>query len=298
MIKTILVPASGSSTDTSVFATALALARPLGAHLEFYHVRVPSTEAAVRTPHLDYCAGPALAEALEAVRRKERELAASAADHFQAFCRDNTVPIRESPLPVPPDGAGEVSAHWIEETDIAGEPLMRHARHCDLVVLGRPRHRDYMPVMLIQDLLAGCGRPCVIAPHSSPSSVTGTIVVGWKETKEAARALMAAYPLLERAGRVILLSLCEAGGTEESAVAAALAQLAEQLKWHGIVAQTRVMANRSEHATTQLARAALELKADMLVAGGFGHGRLRELIFGGVTQSLVDHADLPVFMLH
>jgi hypothetical protein len=66
MIKTILVPASGSATDDPVFATALAAARPLAAHLEFYHVHLSATEAAVRAPHVDFCVGAALPLALNA----------------------------------------------------------------------------------------------------------------------------------------------------------------------------------------------------------------------------------------
>lgn len=298
MIKTILVPTSGSSTDASVFATALALARPLGAHLEFFHVCVPSGEAAGRSPHLDFCMGAALTEALAEVRQMQKDLAEKAALHFKAFCRENALKVQDSPGACPAGGSAEVTAGWVEEAASDGDSLLRRARHCDLVVLGRPTHRDYMPSMMIEDILTGSGRPCVIAPHASPASATGTIVVGWKEAREAARALAAAYPLLERAGRVILLSLCEADGTEESAMAATLGHLAQKLAWHGITAETRVTPHRSGPATTQLARAAHDLKADLLVVGGFGRGRLRELIFGGVTQSLIDRADLPVFMLH
>lgn len=297
MIKTILVPTSGSPTDESVFATALALAKALGSHLEFHHVRPSSAEAAVRTPHLDFCVGRALPEALEAARRRESDLAASAAAHFETFCRENAVEIRSSPSASSPRTHDTVSASWREEADYAAERLLQRARYCDLVVLGRPQHRDYMPVMLLEDLLTGCGRPCVIAPRSAPRSVTGTIVVGWKETKEAARALAAAYPLLERAARVVLLSIAEREAAS-TAARTALEQLAQELKWHGIEAEIRLIDDHKGSVTSQLARAAHELSADLLVVGGFGHGPLRELIFGGVTQSLIDHADLPLFMLH
>jgi nucleotide-binding universal stress UspA family protein len=112
-----------------------------------------------------------------------------------------------------------------------------------------------------------CGRPLLIAPDFMPTTVTGTIVVGWKETPEAAHALGAAWPLLRKANKVILLHMVE---------------------------REPIVSESLEH----LARAASELQADMLVVGGFGNSRLREWAFGGVTQSLLEHVNIPVFMMH
>ncbi len=64
MIKTILVPTSGNDTDQRVFAIALSIARPLGAHIEFFHVRLSACEAAVHSPHVEFCVGPAISNAL------------------------------------------------------------------------------------------------------------------------------------------------------------------------------------------------------------------------------------------
>jgi nucleotide-binding universal stress UspA family protein len=290
MVKSILVPTSGSLTDTAVFATALAVARPLGAHLDFYHICLSTGEAATQAPHLDFCMGSALHKALDFVESREEQLAANATAHFNSFCTKHCVDICEVPV-----ASDAVSASWLEEKDGAAGSLVLHARHSDLVVLGRPHHVDYMPTMLIEDLLTGCGRPIVIAPETPPNSMTGTIVVGWKETPESARALGAAYPLLEKAKHVVLLHIAE----EDSGSQKFLAHLARQLKWHGISVEPRVIPNHSkENLSAQLTRVATELHADLLVVGGFGHGRLRELIFGGVTQSLLENADLPVFMMY
>ena len=78
MIKNILVTASGSSTDRGVFGAALALARPLGAHLAFLHVRIPTAEAAARAPHVDFCMGQALTQALDHLSEEEARLAKTA----------------------------------------------------------------------------------------------------------------------------------------------------------------------------------------------------------------------------
>jgi nucleotide-binding universal stress UspA family protein len=289
MIKTILVPTSGSSTDDSVFTTALALARPLAAHLGFYHVRLTPGETAQRAPHVAFCMGAGLTSGLADLHEQEDLLAAAAAVHFKNFCKSHSVAVRRAP-----GFAEAASASWCEEIDQPLSRLMLHARHSDLIVLARPQHVDYMPSMLIEDLLIGSGRPIVIAPDSAPNGAIDTIVVGWKETPAAARAVTAALPLLERAKKVVLVSVTESN----TAMPQSLKHLAWQLAWHGIAAQTRVIDGKTRQAPALLTQAAAELKGDLLVVGGYGHRPLREFVFGGVTQALIENAKLPVFMLH
>ena len=289
MIRNILVPTSGSSSDEAVFSTALAMARPLAAHLDFYHVRLSAGEAAVRSPHADFCMGAAIPQTLTSLREKESALSAAAAEHVRSFCTKHAIEFRTAP------GLSKtISASYREEQSFVRERLMLHARHSDLVVLGRPSHVDYMPPALLEDLLVGCGRPLVISADFQPSAVTGKIVVGWKETPESARALGAAMPLLEKAREVVLLDLAD----QLRETPPYLSHVAEQLAWHGIEAEVRVIAAGAEPLTYHLARAAADLHADLLVAGAFGHSRFRELIFGGVTQALLEHASLPVFLMH
>lgn len=288
MIKTILVPASGSSTDQSVFATALSLARPLGAHLEFLHVHLTPGVAALHAPHVDYLQGAAVRSALTELGREEDELSAQALAHFKEFCREHRVVIRDTPQPL-----RLVSAHYSEQIDQPMGRLLIHARHSDLVVLGRRRNRDHLQRGLIEELLARGGRPLVIAGDGPVQSVAGTIVVGWKETAEAARALAAAMPLLRKARRVVLLAVREQGGASHEQ----LEHLGRQLAWHGVDADASISGDAAQPVAQQLLQRAAQLDAGLLVVGAFGHGALRERLFGGVTRTLLEHADLPVFMM-
>ena len=220
MIKCILVPASGSSTDEPVFATALAAARALTAHLDFYHVRLPAIPAGATAPPPDACIGAALPVALQLLSEKTSRLSGAAAAHFRAFCDRHGIAIRDTP-----ERALTVSASFLEESGYALHRLMLHARHCDLVILGRASHIDHLPSSFVEDVLMGCGRPILIAPDYLPETLAGTVVVGWNETAHCARALSAAYPLLEQAQKVILLNLIESGG----GIPGSLDHLAERL---------------------------------------------------------------------
>jgi nucleotide-binding universal stress UspA family protein len=287
MIKTILVPASGSSSDETVFVTALAAAKPCSAHLQFYHVRMSEDIAALRTPHLDFCVGSGLTAGLGKVGQNVTALSSQAGAHVRSFCSKHKLLMDDRPARIE-----TVCASYLEEVNEEHERLLTQARHSDLVILGRPRHLDYMPSILIEDLLVGSGRPIIIAPSAPPASpLFKTIIIGWKESAESARAVAAAQPYLEQADRVILLHVVE----DETSQPKALTHLAQQLKWHGVSAEARVVPN-GKNGVSQLLRQAAELSADLLVVGAFGHSRVRELVFGGVTRSLIDEANVPVFM--
>src|ERR1019366_9253790 len=121
-----------------------------------------------------------------------------------------------------------------------------------------------------------------------------TVMVCWKEAPEAARAVAAAMPLLCQAKRVVLVSIDEGRGGGLTA----LEDLAQQLKWHGIAAETQATAADRRPTAELLSSIADAIHADILVMGGYGHTHTREIIFGGCTQSILNDAKLPVFLYH
>ena len=289
MIKTILVPTSSSETDTRVFSAALSVARPLAAHLKFFHVRLSACEAAVRTRHVEYCVGPAINAALHSLERDQAERAEMAIEHAETFCANEGIAFRNTPGITP-----TVTAEIIEETDHAESRLLAHARHSDLLVLGRPAHEDLMSYNLIETLLLGSGRPILIAPDSHVAQRSGTIVVGWQETPAAARALTAALPLLKCAQRVVLVNV----GESRDGASHDLDRVAAQLSWHGVFAETRQLTGTPKSASQVLLQNALELNPEIFVVGGYSHRPLHEMIFGGVTRELLAQAQTPIFMMH
>ena len=208
--------------------------------------------------------------------------------HFEQFCDVHKIVVSDQPL------GTTVSANWREEIGDAERRLMFSARHHDLVVLGRRTGLNGLPPDLIERISLGCGRPLLIAPPQPPRLLVGTVMVCWKQTPEAARALAAAMPLLVNADRVVL-----AGAEERDAsLAAGLADLSRQLAWHGNHAEVDFLSSVAGPVRKVLLTAAQSHNADLLVMGAYRHSRTRQIVFGEVTQSVLEAAEIAVLLMH
>ena len=289
MIKSILVPIGGSNSDRPLCQTALAAARPFKAHLEFFHVRVSAGEAAIHTSHLDFAQGSALRHAMSDLHEEARARSATASRHFTEFCTSAGLKVTNTP-----DKGGTVTASWCEEEDHAYDRLLLRSRHCDLTIVERMTRSNGLPRDIVELLLLQSGRPLLLASTEPNSTLTDTIVVAWKETAEAARALTAAMPFLTEASRVALVEV----GERNSGNAMSVEDVARQLAWHGISATAEYVAADHRPTAELIADAARRYKASLLVMGAYSRGRAREVLFGGCTQALLDYADFPVLFMH
>jgi nucleotide-binding universal stress UspA family protein len=270
-MKSILVPIGGSETDEPLFETALAAARPFCGHLQFLHVRVSAGQAAVNTPHTEFAMGPALSSALDELDHKAKIRSDAAVQHFRHFCMRSMIEISGTP-----GRTAGVTASWQEEGGQALNRITFHARHHDLVVV------------------VGCGRPVLIAGAAPPRTLTDTIMVCWRETGDAARALGAAIPFLINAKRVIIVAVAE---TNADYSAEGMGAVSRYLLWNEVPAETEVIETRGVTAEL-LASAAQRHGADLVVLGAYGHSQMRERLFGGCTQFFIRNAEQPVLMMH
>jgi nucleotide-binding universal stress UspA family protein len=289
MIKTILVHLRGTKADVATLGAALQVARPFGAHLECLHVR-PDWAALVAR------AAPAgmdddtdaISRMMEAVQKDTAESAQRAFDAFTGF-RDNEG-IPRSELPV---GSKELGASFREDVGDELDRLIVQSRRHDLVVVKGGKAEDGgMGLDDVGRLVLSAGRPVLLAP-TVPTSAIRTVAVAWKDSPEAARAVTAAMPILERARRVFVVS---AGEDEESK--SDTAGVVTHLQWHGIDAEAHHVEPRGRDAHDAVLEMARAADADLLVAGAYGRNRLREVIFGGFTEGLLEDASLPVLFLH
>jgi nucleotide-binding universal stress UspA family protein len=291
-MKTILVPVGGSDADAIVLDTALAVAQPLAAHLELVHIRVTAAEAALHTPHVEFARGAGLASALDRLRGRAEQRAAVAKRNARDFCTGHGIALTEVPG-VPEPRTSAVTARWRQDQGEAIERLLFHARHNDLVVMARPTDLDGLPPDRLETLLMGSGRPLLIAPVGAPMRALDTALVCWKETPDAARAVTAAMPLLAKARRVFAIGVSEHGEDP----AEPLGELIGQLAWHGVAAEAQALERQGRSTAATLFAAAKTHGADLMVMGAYGHGRLREALLGGCTQSALEAADCAVLLV-
>jgi nucleotide-binding universal stress UspA family protein len=289
-VKTILVPAGGGESDEGVFETALAAAKPLAAHLDFFHVKVGAGEAVANTPHADFAMGPGLWSTLDQVWTAAVARAVAARHHVEDFCRRHGIAMLDRP------GAREaISASWSEAAGESMPLLIRRARHSDLVVVGRPTRRGQLPGDLLERLLLQSGRPILVAPSNPAPMLTGTSMVCWKECVEAAHAVTAAMPLLRQMKRVLIVSVAE---KDDAGPGSAADELARHMAWHGIRAEPLCIAAHGRSAAGALSSAARDCAADLVVMGGYGHNRIREIIFGGCTDAFLRAGERAVLLVH
>jgi nucleotide-binding universal stress UspA family protein len=288
-MKSFLIPIGGSETDGPLFETALAAAQLFSSHLNFLHVHVAPGEAAVNMPHTGFAMGPALSNALRELGTKAQTRSELAVRHFREFCANAMVEIRDVP-----ERTNGVTASWHEEDGSALPRILFHARHHDLVVVGRAKSANGLPADFIEQLLVGCGRPVLIAGSASTPTLAGTVMVCWKESAEAARAVNAAMPFLLHARRVVVVSIAE----NADSPAESLAEVSRQLAWNGVRVELRTVLASGGGIPTLLSEAAHECGADLVVLGAYGRSRMHEILFGSCTQAVIRNAETSVLLMH
>jgi nucleotide-binding universal stress UspA family protein len=134
------------------------------------------------------------------------------------------------------------------------------------------------------DLVMRIGRPVLIVPTAAATPKFERVVVGWKDTRETRRAIFDALPLLKKATHVAVVEI--AAKEQLAAAHAHLKDVVTWLKRHGVMAEA-IAAPSTGDDTTRLNAIAVEQDADVVVAGAYGHNRLREWVLGGVTRDLL-----------
>lgn len=189
---------------------------------------------------------------------------------------------------------------WRSAVTLASLPgyLADEARGADLIITGLDRYTSLFDMSRhvdIGDLVMQVGRPVLIVPTTAHALKAERIVVGWKDTRESRRAILDALPLLRRAAQVALVEIADAA--DLAAARARLADVAAWLKRHGVVAELVASPSTGDDAA-RLNAIVRDQDAGLVVIGAYGHSRLREWAFGGVTRELLLHTDRCLLVSH
>lgn len=191
------------------------------------------------------------------------------------------------------------SLEWRSGATYPADFLATEARAADLLVVGRSEHfttlAPHQPLN-IGDAVMKAGRPVLVVPPRSTSLAPDRILIAWKDAAEARRAIAAALPLLRKATELIVVEIV----SDEDETDAAGRRLADVVKWlqrHNIPASAQVELSAGD-AGSQLDAIAAEARIDIIVAGAYGHARLREWIFGGMTHHLLLQSATCTLLMH
>ena len=183
---------------------------------------------------------------------------------------------------------------------LAASAAVTQARHTDLSIMLRPRGVQMAEVRsrMFEALLFRSGRPVLLVPPEWKSAAAGRrIVIAWDGKREAVRATADAMPLLREADKVFVVTL-DANPSAEGLGPEPGADIAIHLARHGLNLEVRRTQTRNGDEAAALIQTARDVDADLIVMGGFGHSRLGEMVFGGLTRSMLKACPIPLFLSH
>lgn len=172
--------------------------------------------------------------------------------------------------------------------------LVKVARGGDLIVLGRDPLQDGAGAMTADpgSVLLEAGRPVLVVPPGIDRLKASRVVVAWKDAPEARRAVSSALPFITRADDVFVVSAGDEArfqGAEE---------VAELLAQHRAHVTTHLLDVPAHDVADELIQFTAHQNADLIVIGGYGHSRLRQCLFGGVTREILQHTPVCCLMSH
>jgi nucleotide-binding universal stress UspA family protein len=275
--KTILVHCDASRSVGSRLTAAADVAQRFEARLVGLHAREPFEVASF----VD--GGMAMAPLMEAYQAGCEAAEQTAASAYQKATKGRNL-----------------SSEWRVTEAFSDDALAMNARYADLLVIGQadPDDPAGSPGDLPEAMAFATGRPILVVPHiGAPSSLGNTVMLCWNATRESARAASDSLPFLRMAEKVIVLVVdpdvsADRHGQEPGA------DVAAWLSRHGIkVTVQREVAADAQIGEIILSRAA-DYDADLIVMGIYGHSRLREMVLGGVSRTLLSSMTVPVLMSH
>jgi nucleotide-binding universal stress UspA family protein len=261
------VESESTASDARV-ALAIDIARRFGATL------IGVAAESIQPPPVDpFGGGVMVGEIIDAEEERVQSELQTARSRFETLTRDS--------------GLG---AEWRSAIDAPTQVIGREARAADLIVIGREGSSSGPGAYQSPnpgDLLMHAGRPLLVVPPGTGSLVAERIVVAWKDTREARRAVWDALPFLTRATAVHVVEV--AAESQLQAAAARVDDVVRHLRRHGVAAEGEAHSRRAATVADELMLVTEQNDADLIVAGGYGHARLREWVFGGVTADLLKH---------
>jgi nucleotide-binding universal stress UspA family protein len=186
---------------------------------------------------------------------------------------------------------------WRDGADFPTAGILHEARAADVIVVEHPSSKPRLTLSVnVPRLILQAGRPVLLVPRRLDRIDLTNVVIGWKDTREARRAVCDALPLLQYASKIILFEACEPG--VEPHAMQRLSDVELYLMRHGLPKCVKLCNNETHNPGRAMARIANEEGRAPIVAGAYGHSRLGEWVFGGATAELLESCPVPCVLSH
>jgi nucleotide-binding universal stress UspA family protein len=277
-MKTILVPAEKHEAMQSALETALLLARRYDSYIEGFVLPWVITE---------FLIGDVMGSIpVERYEHDTAEQVTKARHVFESFMQEHDVP-RSTASTV------SLSFGWLDDVPESESFVGSYGRIFDVIVMRRPDlDSSGLYRRAVETCLFESGRPIILSPPVPPRQIATNVLIAWNCSTEQARAIALAMPLLQKANRVTVLTVV--GGTGVPGPSAE--QLIRYLQRNGIVAEPLQVELDGRSTGEAILAAAQSLGCDLLIKGAYTQSRLRQMIFGGATQHVLENAALPVLL--
>jgi nucleotide-binding universal stress UspA family protein len=192
-------------------------------------------------------------------------------------------------------GAG-IETDWLAYFEAPSVAVARAATSADLIILGTGDTSLLGNLALASagDVVLHTGRPVLVVPKGCRKLALDKVIIAWKDTAEAQRAISDALPFLKQAGSVVVFGVASTETTDDAALAAPLGFLVR----HDIAATSEVVPHGNATVEDEVLNYAVKARATLVVAGAYGHSRMREWVFGGVTRGLLTRSHIPTLFSH
>jgi nucleotide-binding universal stress UspA family protein len=277
-VKTILVYLPSERRAASTLASVLKIASASNAHVTGLHL-IPDFPVYAEFP------AEVSPDVIERLEKAGKDAAAAARKAFEET-------FKSSPLTYE---WREFTVSYTRGIDLIAE----QGRTADLIVCGKAS--DEIPDAwdgFAETAIIGCGRPVLIVPSArAPETIGNHAVIAWNDTREAARAVFDSLDLIRHAATVRAITFIE-NETQRPAAESHGASLIATLSRHGIRASFDVSFAGSVSAGDAILSRLLDEGCDLLIMGGYGHSRFREMIFGGASREILRDTWVPTLVSH
>ena len=285
-VRKFLLPVSSPASAEAALHAGLMLAKMWNAHLQVLHIRIDAREIAPLAG--EGLSGAMIEEMMSATEKESGSRALGLYDMFYDATEAETVPVGDAAR-----GRNEPSASFTSITGREEEIIAFQARLADLTIVPHPlAGEDVAAADALHAVLFDSGRPVLLAPVAPPVSIGKRIAIAWNGTANAASALASVMPFVRQAEAVCVLTSEDYFRRGPSA-----ADVAEYISHHGVAASIMPFRAINRIIGAGMLAAAADFGADLMSMGAYSSAsRLRQLILGGTTRHILEHATLPVLM--